>query len=296
MSVNKRKKGLGRGISALLEDVGTVAQSTQERGEISTEDALRRVPIEAVSPNPDQPRRTFDQNDLRDLASSIAEKGVLQPLLVRTDTDNPGQFTIVAGERRWRAAQMARLHVIPVIVRDLTDDETLEIAIIENVQRADLNPVEEALGYRQLIDRFGHTQGALAKTIGKSRPYIANALRLLSLPEYVRDLLADGKITAGHARALVTTDHPAALARKIVDDGLTVRQAEALAKEIVAPNDQTVPRAPTKDADTRVLESDLSAALGAKVSIAHKPDGSGALSIKYKTLDDLDGLCRLLMG
>lgn len=233
---------------------------------------------------------------MRDLANSLQEKGVLQPLLVRPDPDEAGAYSIVAGERRWRAAQMAQLHEVPVIVRELSDDETLEIAIIENVQRADLNPVEEALGYQQLIDRFGHSQAALAKVIGKSRPYIANALRLLTLPDYVKDLLSDGRITAGHARALVTANDPAALARKIVEDGLTVRQAEALAKQIdVARPDTSAKSAPRKDADTRALEADLSAALGSKVGIAHRGDGSGEVTIRYKTLDDLDGLCRLLM-
>lgn len=296
MADKKQKRGLGRGISALMQDVTAVAESAQIRGAEAGTGGLRMTPIELIEPNPDQPRRSFDQNDLKDLASSIAEKGVLQPLLVRENPNAPGRYSIVAGERRWRAAQMAKIHEVPVIVKTLSDDETLEIAIIENVQRADLNPVEEAQGYKQLIDRFGHTQAALAKTIGKSRPYIANALRLLSLPDYVRDLLADGKITAGHARALVTTDEPAALARKIVEDGLTVRQAESLAKQIVNPGAEKRQRSPGKDADTRVLESDLSAAIGAKVSIDHKAAGSGTLTISYRNLDELDGLCRLLTG
>ena len=301
MTDKKRKKGLGRGISALLQDASAVAESAQKSstepgGSSDGSTGARLVPIELIAPNPDQPRRTFDKGDLNDLANSISEKGVLQPLLVRPDPDAEGRFRIVAGERRWRAAQMAKTHEVPVIVRDLSDDETLEIAIIENVQRADLNPVEEALGYQQLIDRFGHTQAALAKTIGKSRPYIANALRLLSLPDYVRDLLLDGKITAGHARALVTTEEPAALARRIVEDGLNVRQAEALAKQIVDDKDRSKPQSPVKDADTRVLESDLSAAIGAKGAIQHKPGGGGSVTISYKSLDELDGICRLLMG
>ena len=247
-----------------------------------------------VRPNPDQPRKTFPPSELDDLASSIKEKGVLQPLLVRPDPENSGGYSIIAGERRWRAAQMAKLHEVPVIVREMGDDETLEIAIIENVQRADLNPVEEALGYKELIERFGHSQAALARTIGKSRPYIANALRLLNLPDYVQDLLASGRITAGHARALVTANEPAALARKIVEEGLTVRQAEALARTIATKKAET-PRLPKKDADTRVLESDLSAALGLKVGIAHKPSGGGAVTLTYKSLEDLDNICRLLM-
>ena len=262
---------------------------------VVSDSGVRMAPIERISPSPDQPRKTFPPAEMQDLANSIAEKGVLQPLLVRPDPATDGAFRIVAGERRWRAAQMAKLHEVPVIIRDLNDDETLEIAIIENVQRADLNPIEEALGYHQLIERFGHSQAALARVIGKSRPYIANALRLLGLPDYVKDLLAAGRITAGHARALITAAEPAALARKIVEEGLSVRQAEDLARRL-APVRKTAPRrAPQKDADTRVLESDLSAALGLKVAIAHKGEKGGSVTLSYKNLDELDGLCRLLM-
>lgn len=295
MSDKKRKKGLGRGLSALLEP--TPAETPSDDGpSVASSADPRKIAIELLRPNPDQPRRTFPPSEMRDLANSLQEKGVLQPLLVRPDPDEAGAYSIVAGERRWRAAQMAQLHEVPVIVRDLSDDETLEIAIIENVQRADLNPVEEALGYQQLIDRFGHSQAALAKVIGKSRPYIANALRLLTLPDYVKDLLSDGRITAGHARALVTANDPVALARKIVEEGLTVRQAEAFAKQVdVARPATSAKSAPRKDADTRALEADLSAALGSKVGIAHRGDGGGEVTIRYKTLDDLDGLCRLLM-
>ncbi|MEL7465591.1 MAG: ParB/RepB/Spo0J family partition protein [Pseudomonadota bacterium] len=296
MSDKKRKKGLGRGLSALLDTTApTSAQATAANAQ-SSPSGMKTVSIELIKPNPDQPRRTFPPAEMRDLANSLEEKGVLQPLLVRPDPDDPTCFSLIAGERRWRAAQMAKLHEIPVIVRDLSDDETLEIAIIENVQRADLNPVEEALGYQQLIDRFGHSQAALAKVIGKSRPYIANALRLLTLPDYVKDLLANGRLTAGHARALVTATDPAALARKIVDEGLTVRQAESLAKQIASPKTgSTASSSPAKDADTRALEGDLSAAIGAKVAITHREAGGGEVTIRYKSLDELDGICRLLM-
>lgn len=294
----KRKRGLGRGLSALLDDVSPAADAPETEAAGQTRSAPRTVPIEMIRANPDQPRKTFPPKELQELSESIAAKGVLQPLLVRPDPNAPGVYSIVAGERRWRAAQMAKLHEVPVVVRELSDDETLEIAIIENVQRADLNPVEEALGYQQLIDRFGHAQADLAQAIGKSRPYIANALRLLTLPDYVKDLLAEGRLTAGHARALVTANEPAALARKVVDEGLTVRQTEDLARRLAQPKSGAGPvrsHAPKKDADTRALEADLSAALGVKVEIAHKGDAGGAVTMTYRTLDELDGLCRLLM-
>ncbi|MEO0363436.1 MAG: ParB/RepB/Spo0J family partition protein, partial [Pseudomonadota bacterium] len=212
---------------------------------------------------------------------------------VRVDPEDADCWQIVAGERRWRAAQAAQLHEVPIVVRDFTDEETLEVAIIENVQRDDLNPLDEAQGYQQLIDRFGHTQGALAKVIGKSRPYIANALRLLSLPEEVRALLASGKLSAGHARALVTAEDPAGLARRVVAEGLTVRQTEELARKAAQPA-KSAPVSEGKDADTKALEGDLSAALGLKVQIGHKSDGKGVVTIAYRSLDDLDNLCRLL--
>lgn len=294
----KRKRGLGRGLSALLDDVSPAADAAETEAAGQTRSAPRTVPIEMIRANPDQPRKTFPPKELQELSESIAAKGVLQPLLVRPDPNAPGVYSIVAGERRWRAAQMAKLHEVPVVVRELSDNETLEIAIIENVQRADLNPVEEALGYQQLIDRFGHAQADLAQAIGKSRPYIANALRLLTLPDYVKDLLAEGRLTAGHARALVTANEPAALARKVVDEGLTVRQTEDLARRLTQPKSGAGPvrsHAPKKDADTRALEADLSAALGVKVEIAHKGDAGGDVTMTYRTLDELDGLCRLLM-
>lgn len=292
----KKKRGLGRGLSALLDDVSP-SVATPDAEPQSPRSGVRQLPIEAIRANPDQPRKTFAPKELQELAESIAARGVLQPILVRPDPEREG-YSIVAGERRWRAAQMAQLHEVPVIIRDLSDDETLEIAIIENVQRADLNPVEEALGYQQLIDRFGHSQAALADAIGKSRPYIANALRLLTLPDYVKDLLSSGRLTTGHARALITANEPAALARKVVEEGLTVRQTEDLARRLAVPKTGAAgPRAPTggKDADTRALESDLSAALGVSVEIKHKGEAGGAVTLSYKSLDELDGLCRLLM-
>jgi ParB family chromosome partitioning protein len=256
------------------------------------------VPIEMVRPNPDQPRREFRAEDLASLADSIREKGVLQPLIVRPDPDNPDMYQIVAGERRWRASQMAQLHDIPVLVRELSDTESLEVAIIENIQRADLNPVEEAQGYRQLMDRFGHTQEKLAQALGKSRSHIANMLRLLSLPDLVVEYLADGSLSVGHARALITSDDPAALARQVLSKGLSVRETERLAKgpEGGKPaNPKSARKATEKDADTRALELDLTATLGMKVSIDHKPDSeTGSISVTYQSLDQLDDLCRRL--
>ena len=287
------KRGLGRGLSALMADV---ALHEPQRAEPARTAELQ-VPVESVAPNPDQPRRHFKEEDLADLAASIAEKGILQPLIVRRNPSGTPMYQIVAGERRWRAAQRAQVHTVPIIVRDYSDTELLEIAIIENVQRADLNPVEEAMGYRQLMDKFGHTQERLAEALGKSRSYIANLLRLLQLPDEVLGLLHDGALSAGHARALITTENPAELARQVVAKGLSVRETEKLAK---APAETAArpPRAKSeKDADTRVLEQDLSANLGMAVTVDHRTGAqAGQLVIRYKSLDELDTICRLLSG
>jgi len=283
------RRGLGRGLSALMSDVAADTAPASEGGSASRAEQI--VPIEKIAPNPDQPRRDFPAQDMDDLAASIKEKGVIQPLIVRAKSDG---YEIVAGERRWRAAQMAKLHELPVIIRDYTDTEVLEIAIIENIQRADLNPVEEAAGYQQLMDKFGHTQEKLAAALGKSRSHIANLMRLLQLPKEVLDLLKDGKLTAGHARALITTENPVSLARQVVKQGLSVRETERLAKGPKT-RPEKVKLQPAKDADTRALEGDLSANLGMKVSVDHKPGKeSGKLTISYKTLEELDDLCRLL--
>ena len=294
MSEKKGKnRGLGRGLSALMADVNEDQSKTQS-GDVRRADMM--VPIEKIKPNPDQPRRDFTQTQLEELASSIKEKGVIQPLIVRELES--GDFEIVAGERRWRASQMAKLHQLPVIVRDYDDTEVLEIAIIENIQRADLNPVEEAAGYRALMDRFGHTQEKLSEALGKSRSHIANLMRLLQLPEDVQQMLKQGDLSAGHARALITAEDPSSLARKVVKGGLSVRQTEALAKSAGGVKEnkskQTAPRT-KKDADTVALEGDLSANLGMKVQIDHKPGGeAGKITINYSSLDDLDELCRIL--
>ncbi|MEH6674243.1 ParB/RepB/Spo0J family partition protein [Sulfitobacter sp.] len=260
--------------------------------------AEQYVPIEKISPNPEQPRKRFDPQDLEDLANSIREKGVIQPLIVRRRED--GTFEIVAGERRWRASQMAQLHQLPIIVREFTDVEVLEVAIIENIQRADLNSIEEAAGYRQLMDRFGHTQEKMAEALGKSRSHIANLLRLLNLPENVLELVRQGDLTAGHARTLVPSKNPEKLAKQIIAGGLSVRAAEALIKkEHQAENGGVEKRTarPTgeKDADTRALEGDLSANLGLKVTLNHKPgQEAGQMVLHYTTMDELDELCQRL--
>jgi ParB family transcriptional regulator, chromosome partitioning protein len=288
------RKGLGRGLSALMADIQpvetAVAEAPAPRGE-------RLIPVERIAPNPDQPRRAFSEDALSELAASIREKGIIQPLIVRPDPAGGGGYQIVAGERRWRAAQRAQVHEVPVIVRDFDDTEVLEVAIIENIQRADLNPVEEAQGYRQLMDRFGHTQEQLASAMGKSRSHIANLMRLLGLPGDVLDMLRDGLLSAGHARALITTGNPSELARQAVAKGLSVREVEKLAKIGGASGKGGRPPKPPveKDADTRALEGDLSAALAMTVSIDHdQAHGNGTLSIKYKDLTELDDLIRIL--
>lgn len=292
---NERKRGLGRGLSALMADV-TEADATMSSGSVTGE---RMVPIENIRPNPEQPRKRFEQADLDDLSSSIKEKGVIQPLIVRA-TQGDG-FEIVAGERRWRAAQQAQLHELPVIVREFSDVEVLEIAIIENIQRADLNPIEEAAGYRQLMDRFGHTQEKMAEALGKSRSHIANLLRLLNLPDTVIDLVRQGQLSAGHARALVPAQDPLMLARQIIKGDLSVRAAEALVRKQSQGEDPSTAKKKAqpeeKDADTKALEGDLSAALGMRVMIDHKAgDDGGRLVVTYRSLDDLDNLCRMLAG
>lgn len=282
------RRGLGRGLSALMADVAPAEDSRPRRPDLL-------VPIEMIEPNPDQPRRDFSQESLEELAASIRAKGIIQPLIVRENPRKTDGYEIVAGERRWRAAQLAQLHDLPVVVREVSDTELLELAIIENIQRADLNAVEEAMGYRQLMDRFGHTQEKMAEALSKSRSHIANLLRLLSLPEAVLNWLREGKLTAGHARALITTDNPVELARDVIARGLSVRETERLAQ---APKGARKPgtnrRAPDKDADTRVLEQDLSANLHMKVVIDHKGHDGGHLTISYKTLEQLDELCQLL--
>lgn len=287
------KGGLGRGLSALMADVAQTQKGPDEIGRTNS-----YFPIESLVPNPNQPRRTFDQEALAALAASIGQKGIVQPLIVRPAPVS-GTYEIVAGERRWRAAQLAGLHQVPAIVRDYSDEEVLEVAIIENIQRADLNALEEAQAYRQLMDRFGHTQEKLALSLSRSRSHIANTLRLLSLPEAVQVMLRDGGLTAGHARALITAPDANKLASEVIRRGLSVRETERLAKRQPQGGPLTgggKRRAPvTKDADTIAIEADLSANLGMIVAISHNgPNDGGALTIKYRTLEDLDLLCEVL--
>lgn len=290
MTENKlEKRGLGRGLSALMADVDLVP---------SEKPAPRQVlPVEQITPNPEQPRRSFLPESLQELADSLRGKGMLQPLIVRPHPTDRGLYQIVAGERRWRAAQMAQLHEVPVIVRELSDTEVLEVAIVENIQRADLNAIEEAASYRQLMDKFGHTQERLAEALNKSRSHIANLLRLLNLPEQVQAWLKEGKLTAGHARALVTAPNPVEVARKVIEKNLSVRETEDLVRRLnAAEQDKKAakPRKSEKDADTRALEGDLSAHLRMSVAINHAGEDGGKLVITYKDLDQLDRLCQIL--
>lgn len=286
------RRGLGRGLSALMADVNL--------DPVMPAQGNRRIdfmlPVEKIVPNPDQPRRDFQPEALNDLANSLRQKGVIQPLIVR-QIGQEDRYEIVAGERRWRAAQIAQLHELPVIVRDFSDSEVLEIAIIENIQRAELNAIEEALAYKQLMQRFGHTQEKIAEALSRSRSHIANLLRLLALPEDVQQMVKGGKLSPGHARALITTENASDLARQVVGRGLSVRETEDLVrKSAISPSKRKALRRPeAKDADTRALESDLSANLKMVVQIDHIQGGEGGkLSISYRTLDDLDLLCRVL--
>lgn len=285
------KRGLGRGLSALMADVHLAGPEQMA----AARKAEMHLPVDKLEPNPQQPRLDFKKEELESLADSIRRKGVIQPLIVRR---KPGRdvYEIVAGERRWRAAQLAQLHEVPVVVRDLTDSEVLEVAIIENIQRADLNAIEEALGFRQLMTRFGHTQEKLAEALSKSRSHVANLLRLLSLPEEVQDMVRDGALSAGHARALIGHPRAAEVAAQIVAKGLSVRETERLVKaDSAAKTAKPARPMPEKDADTRALEADLSANLRLPVKIDHGSDGeSGQITIRYKSLDDLDMLCQML--
>lgn len=288
MNDDPSRRRLGRGLAALIGEIDKPAMP-----EKLAAPSDGQVPIEFVAPNPRNPRRNFGDADLADLAQSIREHGVVQPVVVRPSAQD-GRYEIIAGERRWRAAQRAGLTQIPVIVRDVNDRTALELAIIENVQRTDLNPIEEALGYQQLIDEHNYTQADLGQVIGKSRSHVANTLRLLKLPDVIRDMLINGDLSAGHARALVSAADPAGLAKRIVEDGLSVRQAEALAQlpaESVREPSSSAPR--DKDADTLALEKLLSDVIGLKVAIAHRERG-GEVRIGYKTLEQLDDLCRRL--
>jgi ParB family chromosome partitioning protein len=290
MADDAARSRLGRGLAALIGDVGDEAKASAERTR-----SQRRVPIEFLRPNPRNPRRVFSDAELDELAASVRERGIIQPIVVRPVRGADDTFEIVAGERRWRAAQRASLHDVPIVSVDVSDGEALELAIIENVQRTDLNPLEEATGYEALIGEFGHSQEVIARIVGKSRSHVANTLRLLKLPETVKAYIDAGKLSAGHARALLGHPDPEAAARDIVERGLNVRTVEAMARERAAASGKKVKgRTRTaKDADTAAVEKRLSDALGLRVGIAQRGQG-GVLTIRYRNLEQLDLVIRRL--
>ena len=302
------RRGLGRGLAALLGEEDAVVAVSPAAGEPRASGrSTTEAPVELLRRNPDQPRRSFDEAEIEELAASVREKGVLQPILVRPAPGAPGEWQIVAGERRWRAAQRAGLHVVPILVRDLSDLDVLEIGIVENVQRADLNPLEEAAGYKALMDRFGRTQSEVAQVVGKSRSHVANALRLLELPGGVLEHVTAGRLSSGHARAIAAAPDPHRLAETIVARGLSVRQAEALARSAndrPEPPPRVAPRASTrtsgtpasalpKDVDIAAIEHDLSLLLGLTVEIDVRGSG-GEVRVGYRTLEQLDEVLRKL--
>ncbi|MDC1413071.1 ParB/RepB/Spo0J family partition protein [Amylibacter sp.] len=292
MSKKKDRKGLGRGLSALMADID---RDTKITSNTVSNTSSNMLPIEKVIANPNQPRQDFNKEDLEDLTQSIASRGIIQPIIVRVSKENNDLYQIVAGERRWRAAQKAQLHEVPVVVRDFTDEELLEVAIIENVQRSNLNPVEEALAYKALIDNFNYTQEQVATGLGKSRSYIANLLRLLNLPEKVLKYVRVGSLSSGHARTLVGHKQALALANIMIEENMSVREAEIYVKQRLDRKNLNE-KINRKDADTRALEADLFTNIKMKVSIDHKEiKGSGKLIISYNDLDELDKLCSILM-
>lgn len=294
--VQQGRKRLGRGLAALIGEDTVEAPAPEES---RPQRGLKQMPIAFLRRNPHNPRKTFQDEELDDLAQSLREKGMLQPLLVRPVADPANAYEIVAGERRWRAAQKAGLHEVPVIVRELSDAEALEVALVENIQRADLNPVEEAEGYRRLMEEFHYTQQQLAEAVGKSRSHVANTMRLLGLSGKVRDMLSEGTLTAGHARALIASDAADELAERIATLGLSVRETEELARDSRAREEtgqdrQSPARKPEKDPDTLALERSLAETLGLKVLVNHKGQRGGELRISYRTLEQLDDLCQRL--
>lgn len=293
-ATRKPRSGLGRGLSALLGDAVVEAPVNGEGGAVPS--GVRTLPVSAMKPHPGQPRRHFDEDKLEELSRSIAQRGLIQPIVVRPHGHD---YQIVAGERRWRAAQRARLHEVPVIVRELSDADTMEIALVENIQRADLNAIEEAEAYRRLIDQFGHTQEALGKLVDKSRSHVSNLLRLLDLPDGVRAMVVQGELEMGHARALIGAPDPLALARRVVDEGLSVRETEKLARaakpEARKAKGATAVANGAPDADILALERQLGDLLGLTIRIAHSEKG-GTLTLTYSTLDQLDMVCQRLSG
>ena len=281
---NIQKKGLGRGLSSLMGDVEIPLNET------SNKSSDTRIPISKLRANPLQPRRLFNKESINELAASIKSKGLVQPILVRPSEKNPGDYEIIAGERRWRAAQIAQLHEMPAVIKNLNDIETLEIAIIENVQRSDLTVIEEATGYKKLIESYGHTQEQLSEIVGKSRSHVANIMRLLTLPQSIQDMITEGKISAGHARAIMNSAFPEKLAEKIVSDNLSVREAESIVKQ----GKNQIKKVRLKDPDTVDLENSLSQKLGLNVEINHKGNKGGNIKIDYKNLDQLELITKKL--
>ena len=275
---NIQKKGLGRGLSSLMGDVEIPLNET------SNKSSDTRIPISKLRANPLQPRRLFNKESINELAASIKSKGLVQPILVRPSEKNPGDYEIIAGERRWRAAQIAQLHEMPAVIKNLNDVESLEIAIIENVQRSDLTVIEEAAGYKKLIESYGHTQEQLSEIVGKSRSHVANIMRLLTLPQSIQDMITEGKISAGHARAIMNSAFPEKLAEKIVSENLSVREAESIVKQ----GKNHIKKVRLKDPDTMDLENSLSQKLGLNVEINHKGSKGGHIKIDYKNLDQLE--------
>jgi ParB family chromosome partitioning protein len=288
MSDEISRNRLGRGLAALLGDVG--AEATAEKRLKSQ----RRVPIEFLRPSPMNPRIHFNDAELDELAQSIRERDIIQPIVVRGVPGVPDAFEIIAGERRWRGAQRAGLHDVPVVIVEADDKQALELAIIENVQRADLNALEEAKGYEALIAQYQYTQSDLSQILGKSRSHVANTLRLARLPEGVKQKLSTGALSAGHARALLSVSDPELVAKRIVDQGLTVRDVERIAQKVAEGESPRAPRAREKDADTRALELRLSDLLGLAVSIDHRGEKGGAITIRYRTLEQLEALSHRL--
>jgi ParB family chromosome partitioning protein len=281
---NTTKKGLGRGLSSLMGDTETVQTKNSNVGQET------KIPIANLKPSPSQPRRLFNKNSINELADSIKAKGLVQPLVVRPSPSDSNSYEIIAGERRWRAAQIAQLHEVPVVIRNFNDTEALEIAIIENVQRSDLSPIEEAAGYKRLIENHGHTQEDLSGIVGKSRSHIANIIRLLSLPQSIQDMITEGKISSGHARAIMNSAFPEQLAEKIINENLSVRDAENLAKD----KKGIVKKLKLKDPDTIDLENKISEKLGLTININHKGKKGGSIKIDYKTLDQLEMITQKL--
>lgn len=312
--IRKRPSGLGRGLNALFGDAAVEAPVLAAPGGAARAapvagDSVQHVPVSAIRPLPGQPRRHFDETAIAELADSIALRGLLQPIIVRrapANAQGPGEgYQLVAGERRWRAAQRAGLHQIPALVRELDDAATYEIALVENIQRQDLNAIEEASAYRRLIEDFGHNQEALAKLVGKSRSHVANLMRLLDLPDAVQALVGDGSLAMGHARALIGADDAEAIARKVVKEGLSVRAVEALVRAgkggDAAPRKgpleyKSIDGAGGRDPDIVAVERHLSELLGIGVAIQYAGEGKGALTLKFASLDQLDMICQRLSG